>query len=273
MSQKKKQNFLKTAVRLISPFALYGLSVLCGLILFSALELSEIAAGHAEDGLIRANEDSAMMLCISVFVLLLLSVLYRRDLRLRRPDFGYRPELPYKRYVLGAALGCAVAFNILLAVSPIYEWFPRVLEVNKNLAGSDVRLALLYAVIAAPLAEELFFRGLLFRRFRDYMGFLPAAVFSALIFGVFHGNMVQFVYAAALGILFSYIYERYGTLKAPMLSHIAANLIVMLGVPSHFCEGVALPLSLLAAAAFLLIAAWGLLRIKEKVYPPRYTEF
>ena len=61
--------------------------------------------------------------------------------------------------------------------------------------------------IIAPLAEEIVFRWLIYLRLRDYMRMGAAAVISGLIFGIYHGNLVQAVYASLLGIVFAYILD------------------------------------------------------------------
>ena len=79
-----------------------------------------------------------------------------------------------------------------------------------------------------PICEELVFRGLMFKRMRERSGFLYAAVYSALVFGLFHGNIVQMVYGFILGMLLAYMYEKYGSVKAPIVGHMVMNLFSVL---------------------------------------------
>ena len=51
---------------------------------------------------------------------------------------------------------------------------------------------------------------------------------NALIFGMYHFNVVQAVYAFILGLFFAWVYERYQTLWAPVIAHMSANLFVIL---------------------------------------------
>ena len=55
------------------------------------------------------------------------------------------------------------------------------------------------------------------------LGIWPAAILSALLFGIYHANMIQFLYAFPLGILFAWYYEKSGTLLVPVLVHISLN--------------------------------------------------
>jgi hypothetical protein len=93
--------------------------------------------------------------------------------------------------------------------------------------------------LIAPLAEEVFFRGLLHRWLRQRMGFWPAAFLSALLFGVVHVEISVAGAAFLLGLLLAWLYERSGSLWAPIIVHIINNavkiiflyIILYLGIP------------------------------------------
>jgi hypothetical protein len=81
----------------------------------------------------------------------------------------------------------------------------------------------LVAAVIIPCMEELIFRGLIFRRMRTYAIFSLAALISAVLFGIYHMNLLQFIYATCLGLLLAYVYEQFRTIFAPILLHAAAN--------------------------------------------------
>lgn len=83
---------------------------------------------------------------------------------------------------------------------------------------------LLFVGILAPILEEIFFRKLVIDRLRRY-GDLFAILSSGVIFGLIHGNFYQFFYAAAMGILFGYIYVRTGRLRYTVMLHLVINLV------------------------------------------------
>ena len=53
-------------------------------------------------------------------------------------------------------------------------------------------------------------------------------IFSAIVFGIYHLNVVQAVYAFFLGLFFAWVYDRYDSLWAPITAHMSANLFVIL---------------------------------------------
>ena len=83
----------------------------------------------------------------------------------------------------------------------------------------------LYGVIS-PIAEEAIFRGLIYNRMKRCFGWIPALIFSSLLFGAYHGNVVQAVYGMLLGLMIAYSYELYGNFAAPVLFHAIANISV-----------------------------------------------
>ena len=71
--------------------------------------------------------------------------------------------------------------------------------------------------------EELVFRGIVFGNMRKIMN-VPQAVFlSALLFGLIHFNIVQFVYAFLLGLVLAAFMYKSGHVYAAMIGHITAN--------------------------------------------------
>ncbi len=82
----------------------------------------------------------------------------------------------------------------------------------------------LVAVVIAPILEELTFRKLLLDRMRS-IDKPSALVYTALAFGLFHSNPVQFFYAFGVGLLFGCIYLRTGRVVYTMALHILVNFL------------------------------------------------
>lgn len=78
--------------------------------------------------------------------------------------------------------------------------------------------------VAVPLMEEVLFRGLVYQRLRGYTKTVwPAAALSAAVFALYHGNLIQMLFAFPMGLLLAELYRRWDTIKAPVLFHIAVN--------------------------------------------------
>lgn len=98
-------------------------------------------------------------------------------------------------------------------------------NVMVNLVGQlHPVVTILVTVVCAPIAEELLFRKLLIDRTVKY-GEGTAVVLSGLMFGLFHGNLNQFVYAFFLGAFFGFIYVKTRNVLHTVLLHMGINFV------------------------------------------------
>jgi uncharacterized protein len=143
-----------------------------------------------------------------------------RALGLRRPRRGWvkLTSLGFIGYVVFAA-----GFAALVAP-------PEQTDVAEELGVDTGALAAVAAgfliVVAAPVAEEVFFRGFFFGGLRSAMPLLPAALISGLLFGSIHlsgGNLAAAGMLSVLGMLLAWLYERTGSLWAPITLHAVNN--------------------------------------------------
>lgn len=79
------------------------------------------------------------------------------------------------------------------------------------------------AVIAAPLCEETVFRGYLYPAAKRFAGPGAAALCSALLFAAAHSNLAALLPLFVLGLILVWLYERTGSLWAPIAVHFCFN--------------------------------------------------
>jgi len=128
--------------------------------------------------------------------------------------------------ILSAAF--AMGLNGAITLTELYKYSPAFQEVAELQMETPMWLGIISFGILAPLGEELIFRGLVYGSLKKAMPVPAAIVLSGFLFGLFHGNLVQGVYATLLGCVFAWSYELYGTLLIPILMHGVANLFVYL---------------------------------------------
>lgn len=105
------------------------------------------------------------------------------------------------------------------------EWMEQYQKLMEN-AGldSDIGpLMICYAVILGPVCEELIFRGVTMRLFKQALPFWLANLFQAFLFGLFHMNWIQGIYAFTLGLVLGYICEKGGSIYHSIFFHILFN--------------------------------------------------
>lgn len=102
-------------------------------------------------------------------------------------------------------------------------------------------LAVVLAVVVAPVAEELFFRGMLYRSIRDRHGVVAGLACSSVLFGLVHYVPAPAADAVFLqvvmvftGIGLALIYERRGNLLGSIAAHAAFNTIGVILILGRF---------------------------------------
>lgn len=130
--------------------------------------------------------------------------------------------------IIVSAAALALAMNNLISITPLPEWFNGYEETNEVLSAGGMGLQILTAGIVACIVEELSLRGVTYFRMKQYWGKSRAIFWSALVFGIYHLNVVQGVYAFILGLYFAWLNERYDSLRASITAHMSANLFVIL---------------------------------------------
>lgn len=109
----------------------------------------------------------------------------------------------------------------------VVRWF------GPGLAG--FALAVLVAVVIAPIAEELFFRGFVYTALRERIGIVGAIVLSALIFALYHANLWLIIPVVFLGMALAWLFETQESLGPPLLFHGLYNLLAVVQI--YFFSG------------------------------------
>lgn len=238
MKMKKENIFLKIWRVIYMPIVYFTISLVIGVIamIFIGIMVG-IEAGYS-GGLDLAEMEAkiyelyyryAMLFTViaAVITMPICYFLMKKDKKretIINGEISYEP-LEYKLYIPVIILGIAscIGINNLISISGLIELFPGFLEVAEAIYGGGILLQIISVAIIVPILEELLFRGIVYKRLRGYMKTEIAIVVSALFFGLFHLNVVQGLYAFIIGLLLAYVYEKYKSIWAPILFHIAAN--------------------------------------------------
>ena len=131
-------------------------------------------------------------------------------------------------WIVLLSVALCVALNNLIFISDLASYSESYQQTMESLYSAPIGMQILALGILVPICEELVFRGLMFNRVKQYGGYKSAMLFSTFVFAVLHLNFVQIIYAAVMGLVFVFLYEKYGSFKAPALAHIAANVASVL---------------------------------------------
>lgn len=150
--------------------------------------------------------------------------------------------------IICTALGFAYFLNRGFAQIP----WDKILPENAVYSSADAfkvppLVSLLGYGFFAPFAEEVAFRGILFKYMSKWIHIVPAILISAVVFGLYHGNVMQAIYAFLMGILLALMVHLTDSLGASILFHMSANILVtiyanipefyafLMGIPGLLC--------------------------------------
>lgn len=197
--------------------------------------------------------------------------------------FWYRPHRPKTDFTLKQTvngkllaamllLGISLQLIVSMCLNAVFTVLPQDMtdaygELMETLIGGNVWISLIVTVVLAPLAEELLFRGVTLKKAQKIMPFMAANILQALLFGIYHGNLIQGTYAFLLGLILGFTAEYFHSIWAPILLH-------------AFVNGSAELLSLLPGAAteswigLVLLCAFAVvcLFVSVKLYPKARKE-
>lgn len=168
----------------------------------------------------------------SLFIIVTALYLYRKD-----ETAGKREErisqndrlslkLNWKEAILLVVMGAAYAQYGSLIVKIIKDLLgiTSMEGTAASMMGESMLLMIVYVGIIGPIAEEMTFRWLVYLRMREYMPVIIAAVSSGVLFGAYHMNVTQGIYASILGVICAWVMEKSRSILSCILFHSGANI-------------------------------------------------
>lgn len=158
-------------------------------------------------------------------------LVFVRGLRASFAELGWR-QISWRAKLAAAAIGLAslgvswAAFEALGAAGIDYGDYSLGFSSETRLVQALTLAA--FAGIIGPIAEEIFYRGILFRWMRQRASFWPAAIGSSILFGFAHIQTAAIANAAIAGVVFAILYERSGSLLVPAIAHQAWNFTIVM---------------------------------------------
>lgn len=134
---------------------------------------------------------------------------------------GYLAAFPWLLLLLAVIVQIARRVGFQPPLMPIHELIARA-DRPEILVPT-----LLLACLVGPVAEECFFRGVLYAALRRRASRWLAAAVSGGLFALVHTNVVGFLPIMALGGLLAHLYDRTGSLAVPMVIHAFHNTLLM----------------------------------------------
>ena len=179
------------------------------------------------------SEHSVFMNFIGAAIgLFVFSIIYRKDAK-KDESISFARYLKkanflniLNSYTIGLTAGTGISLLIsILPIDNILGSYESTSELLLN--GNFIQLFVVLGVVV-PLTEEIIYRGIVFNRIKRYLDINKAIFISALLFGIFHFNLMQGVYAFTIGVIIGCLYHKFDNILAPISLHMAVNQLTVI---------------------------------------------
>ncbi len=259
MEYNKKEGIGKKFVEgILLSFEIMGLFMLLQLLVsFVGVMAATIAGNILSEGDMAQTQHIAMNIAMdsnfmtiltvaATFISLIFSVsaywiIWGRKKTAEDKQFFRKKGLRIRTFSMIVIGSCGLYYLSILIVGLIMVFNPEVME-NYNemmelaLGGSEI-LAIFTAVILAPINEECIMRGLVLKNLQKYFSAPAVIVLQAIMFGIFHANWVQGIYAIPIGAALGYVAVKCKSVLPCIFMHLFYNsLSFVVGMLPEFCQ-------------------------------------
>ena len=172
----------------------------------------------------------------------------------------WEPKSAYGLLAL-AVFGLSQGGIMLLGVTGIVERTNAYSVIaQEGRSCSSLLAAFITFGVISPIAQELLFRGVIYGYVRRFFDVKTAIIGTAILCGVFSGNMTNLLFTVPMGYLIAYAYEYFGDFKVPLFAHIGVKVLTVviaftgLGATGFVCLPVCIALLLLGGGALFFLA-------------------
>lgn len=216
-------NYIKIAGRILLYLIIYyGFQLLFFIILGVDALLKGLSNGEMESYIYK---NSGLMMILSMIISL---VIYFFILRNRENNVFRRYNFKNIgiKNVISIVIIC-IAFSMILSgiVEYVIKFFPSYNETSKMISMSmNSILGVLAVLICAPIFEEILFRGMILGEIKGKINITAVIIIQGILFGIYHMNLFQSIYAGVLGILLGFLCVKTGSIVGSIIAHITFNI-------------------------------------------------
>lgn len=214
-----------SAAQILASFFMFGVAAI---FLAPAITSGTFDADTFETLLTNTEFNACIMLIYSITCIGFMGLWYYRSCGgnyLPKPSLTFHPLQFFSIILLVPGMQFFSGY-LTSAVSLLFPNWLKQYEKLMETAGLDSNMGLFmffYAVILGPICEELIFRGVTLHLVRRVFPFWAANLMQAVLFGIFHMNWIQGIYAFVLGLVLGFICEKGGSIYHSMFFHILFN--------------------------------------------------
>lgn len=219
--------------------------------------------------IINPQVDYCLMVMAVMLSSLIFYIWYKKYLSIRlRAQVNLKAVFSIKNIGIYIALGigCQLFMSgVLSLIRPLFKTlFDYYDETINSIFIGDTLIAAVYVVILAPVIEELMLRGILLNRLRYEIPFYAANLLQATVFGIYHWDIIQGIYAFGIGLILGYIFEKTKTLCAPIFVHMLINGSGFLIQETKIGEYISVWMAVVIGGVLLFTGLFGFIKSTKK---------
>lgn len=179
---------------------------------------------------IMNKNTNAILLISSIIYVLIIALIYRIGKKSIVSDLGLK-NINMKSFIIAVPLGLAVwlintgILSLVQQAGLVQKYFQAYEEITSTIVQGSIFMTILVVGILVPFAEEFLFRGVIQKTFSKNMSIKVAVIIQGVLFGIYHGNLIQGLYATFLGILFGCITYKSKSIYPAVMMHMVNNSI------------------------------------------------
>ncbi len=196
----------------------------------AAMTGSQLGITNINEGLQQFTAQNMYYVLIAAIVLSIPAYLLMFKVgKYKFSDYCVFSKISWNQFFAVLLLGLPVQFFIGIVLSALSNidalqgFFDSYNKLASQLTDGNFMLGIITVGIIVPVFEEILFRGFIFGEISKWLKLPATVIIQAVIFGLYHMNVIQGTYAVLIGVLLGIIYIRTKSLIGPILLHISIN--------------------------------------------------
>lgn len=169
-----------------------------------------------------SNYISNKSLIIVLIMLMIFLPIFFKLIKKYRKENTFKIKNIFLPVILGIVI--SLIYNIFLFSLNNKFHFTKSFE----LSSIPILIQIISSGIIGPILEELLFRGIVYNKLKEFNKLKIAIILCSIIFSLMHSNIIDMIYAFCVSFMLIHLYEKYKTLKAPILMHMSLNITIIL---------------------------------------------
>ena len=165
----------------------------------------------------------------TIFILIITMVIFIPLFYKLYKKYSVKNDFKFKNIFIPIILGITISliYNITLYNLNSVINFTDIFE----LSSLSLIVQIISSGICGPIIEELIFRGIIYNKLKTFNKPMTAIILTSLIFSIIHFNIIECIYTFGVSFILIYLYEKYKSLKAPIIMHMSLNITIILILP------------------------------------------